>query len=126
MTLIFSFLVFLSCNEMFTRCPSQRLLNKLAAAVRQSDTVGVFKSRAETHLFSTALTVCAGTHFTRQFLLLCLLSLLSTHFTLVFSAALISGHTHRLKHTNTQSLTSVQTFIVLRQEIPIYTQHGIH
>lgn len=30
---------------MFTRFPSQRLLNKLAAVVRQSDTVGVFQSR---------------------------------------------------------------------------------
>lgn len=52
--LIFSFLVFLSRNEMFTRFPSQWLLNRRAAVVRQSDSVGEFKSGAETHLFSTA------------------------------------------------------------------------
>lgn len=59
-TLIFSFLVFLSRNEMFTRFPSQRLWNKPAAVVGRSDTVGVFKPRAETHLFSAASQPALG------------------------------------------------------------------
>ena len=88
--------------------PSQWLLSRRAAVVRQSDSVGELKSGAETHLFSTASQSVPDSVFFRSFFLSrCLLPAVCHRLTLasVFSAALPSGHIQGLKNSPPQFIS---------------------